>query len=264
MRREKTNYVIQSVSHALDVLEQFADPNAGELGVTELSKRLKLHKNNVFRLLATLESRGYIEQNRASENYRLGIRCLQLGQAYVGNMGVVTQARPVMTELARQARETVYVAMLRRGAMVPVEVVEPERAVRLASPLGTPLPLHCTAAGKALLAFESEDELKALLPDGFAKHTERTPTDRAALAQQLKSVTTSGYAIDMGEYVEDVRAVAVPIRDYARAVIATLAVSGPAYRFQAERIEKELAPMVAKAGREISSRLGYDLGRREG
>jgi DNA-binding IclR family transcriptional regulator len=147
--------------------------------------------------------------------------------------------------------------------MVPIEVVEPERAVRLASPLGAPLPLHCTAAGKALLAFEGEDELKSLLPDGFAKHTERTPTDRAALMQQLKSVATSGYAIDMGEYVEDVRAVAVPIRDYARTVVATLAVAGPAYRFQAERIEKELAPLVSKAGREISSRLGFDLGRRE-
>jgi len=80
-----------SVSHALDVLEQFSG-DSEELGVTELSKRLKLHKNNVFRLLATLESRGYIEQNRTTENYRLGIRCLQLGQAYVGNMGVVTQA----------------------------------------------------------------------------------------------------------------------------------------------------------------------------
>ncbi len=257
MRREKTNYVIQSVAHALDVLEQFAHDSTSELGVTELSKRLKLHKNNVFRLLATLESRGYIEQNRATENYRLGIRCLQLGQSYAGNMGLVAQARPVMTELARHARETVYVAMLRRGAMVPVDVVEAERAVRLASPLGAPLPLHCTAAGKALLAFETEDELKTLVPDGLPKHTERTPTDRAGLMQQLRSVATSGYAIDMGEFVEDVRAVAVPIRDYARTVVATLAVAGPAYRFQAERIEKELAPLVSRAGREISSRLGY-------
>jgi DNA-binding IclR family transcriptional regulator len=258
MRREKTNCVIRP-GRTLDVLEQFADLNTGESASPSLSAA-QAHKNNVFALES---SRGYRAEPRERENYRLGILCLQLGQANVGNMGVVTQARPVMAELARQARETVYVAMLRRGAMVPVEVVEPERAVRLASPLGSPLPLHCTAAGKALLAFEGEDELKALLPDGFAKHTERTPTDRAALAQQLKSVATSGYAIDMGEYVEDVRAVAVPIRDYARAVIATLAVSGPAYRFQAERIEKELAPMVAKAGREISSRLGYDLGRRE-
>ena len=82
VRREKTNYVIQSVSHAFDVLEQFSD-ETDELGVTELSKRLKLHKNNVFRLLATLEYRGYIEQNKATENYRLGLGCLKLGQTFV-------------------------------------------------------------------------------------------------------------------------------------------------------------------------------------
>src|SRR5215510_1203186 len=102
VRREKSNYVIQSVAHALDVLEQFAG-EAEELGVTDLSKRLKLHKNNVFRLLATLESRGYIEQNRATENYRLGIRCLQLGQSYVQHMGLLRQARPlVVLGLERQ------------------------------------------------------------------------------------------------------------------------------------------------------------------
>src|SRR5918912_3861014 len=105
VRREKSNYTIQSVSHALDVLEQF-NGSVDELGVTELSKRLKLHKNNVFRLLATLESRGYIEQNRATENYRLGVRCLQLGQSYVEHMGLLRQARPIMAELDRQARQT--------------------------------------------------------------------------------------------------------------------------------------------------------------
>src|SRR5438552_3912589 len=129
VRREKANYVIQSVSHALDVLEQFAG-DAEELGVTELSKRLRLHKNNVFRLLATLESRGYIEQNRATENYRLGVRCLQLGQSYVDHMGLLRQARPIMAELVRQARETTYLAVLRRAAVVPVEVIEAARAHR--------------------------------------------------------------------------------------------------------------------------------------
>ena len=64
VRRDKTNYVIQSVAHSLDVLEQFFG-EGDELGVTDLSKRLKLHKNNVFRLLATLEARGYIEQNKS-------------------------------------------------------------------------------------------------------------------------------------------------------------------------------------------------------
>src|SRR5579883_3042185 len=108
VRRNKTNYVIQSVAHALDVLEQFFN-DADELGVTELSKRLKLHKNNVFRLLATLEARGYIEQNRATENYRLGIKCLHLGRSYIERMGLVKQARPLLEELVRQVRETAYV-----------------------------------------------------------------------------------------------------------------------------------------------------------
>src|SRR5579885_3155193 len=124
MRREKSNYIIQSVAHALDVLEQFS---------------------------GDADERGVIEQNRATENYRLGVRCLQLGQSYVLHLGLLRQAGPIMQELVRQVRETAYVAVLRRGVLVPVQVVEADRAVRIASPLGEPLPLHCTAAGKAFL-----------------------------------------------------------------------------------------------------------------
>jgi len=262
MRREKSNYIIQSVAHSLDVLEQFLG-EADELGVTELSKRLKLHKNNVFRLLATLESRGYIEQNRATENYRLGIRCLQLGQSYVQHMGLLRQARPIIVELVRHARETSYVSVLRRGAIVPVDAVEADRPVRVTSPLGEALPLHCTAAGKAFLAFEPDDDQRALLPDNLQRFTDRTVIERQALQQQLRQVAQSGYAVDLGEHMEDVRAVAAPIRDYTRTVVGTLAVAGPSYRLQAERIEKELAPLVVKAGRELSNRLGFDVARRE-
>lgn len=262
MRREKSNYVIQSVSHALDVLEQFAG-DADEIGVTELSKLLKLHKNNVFRLLATLESRGYIEQNRATENYRLGIRCLQLGQGFVQRMGLLRQARPILTDLGQQARETTYVAILRRNAIVPVLVTEADRAVRITSQLGEALPLHCTAVGKVTLAHETDEEQRLLLPDPLPRFSERTVVDRAALASQLKSINSQGYATDMGEHIEDVRAVAAPIRDYTRAVVGTIAIAGPAYRLQAERMEKELAPLVVKAARELSGRLGFDGGRRD-
>ena len=262
MRREKSNYIIQSVSHSLDVLEQFSG-DAEELGVTELSKRLKLHKNNVFRLLATLESRGYIEQNRATENYRLGIRCLQLGQSYVQHMGLLRQAQPIMADLVRQVRETTYLAVLRRVAVVPVEVVEADRPVRIVSQLGEALPLHCTAAGKAYLAFESEDDVRALLPDVLPRLTERTIVDRQALLQQLRTVAATGYAVDVGEHLEDVRAVAAPVRDYARNVVGALAIVAPAFRLTPERIDKEVAPLALKAARELSQRLGFDVGRRE-
>lgn len=256
VRREKTNYIIQSVSHALDVLEQFTG-EPGELGITDLSKRLKLHKNNVFRLLATLEARGYIEQNKATENYRLSIGCLRLGQRFVTQMGLLRQARPVMAQVAKASRETTFIAVMRDTVVVPVDAVEAEQPVRLVSRIGDPLPLHCTAAGKIHLAF-ADDQLRATLPETLQKFTEKTVVDRNALGTQLKKIAENGYAVDLGEYIEDVRSVAVPVRDYTRAIIGSLAVSGPAYRLSQERLEKEVIPLMVKAGRELSARLGFE------
>src|SRR5205823_3881671 len=213
MRREKSNYIIQSVSHSLDVLEQFFG-ELDELGVTELSKRLKLHKNNVFRLLATLESRGYIEQNKATENYRLGIRCLQLGQTYVNQMGLLRQARPILEEVSRQSHENTYVAVARRQAIVPLAVVESKLPVRIMSNVGEALPLHSTAVGKVFLAYESEEGLRHVLGTNLEKFTEKTFHEIPALSEHLKSVAERGVAVDNGEYLVDVRAVAAPVRDY--------------------------------------------------
>ena len=258
VRREKSNYVIQSVSHALDVLEQFTgEPD--ELGVTELSKRLKLHKNNVFRLLATLEARGYIEQNKATENYRLSVGCLRLGQRFVVQTGLLRQARPVMSAVSKSSRETAFIAILRNGAVVALDAVEAEQPVRLVSRIGDALPLHCTAVGKTHLAFGDED-LRGRLPDPLPKFTEKTLGDRQALAQQLKKISEVGYAVDVGEHVEDVRSVAVPVRDYTRSLVGSLAIAGPAYRLSHERIDKEVVPLMLQAGRELSSRLGFDEG----
>lgn len=257
MRREKTNYIIQSVSHALDVLEQFSSEH-DELGVTELSKRLKLHKNNVFRLLATLESRGYIEQNKATENYRLGVRCLQLGQTYVGQMGLLRQAHPVIESLASAANETAFVAVLRRACVVPLDAVEAQRPIRMTSRVGEALPLHCTAAGKVQLAFISDADLREALTAGLPKFTDQTITDQHALQDQLKHIAEVGYSTELGEHIAEVHSIAVPIRDYTRNVVGSLAVSGPAHRMSGDRIEKELAPLLQKTGRELSNRLGFN------
>jgi IclR family transcriptional regulator, KDG regulon repressor len=258
VRRDKTNYVIQSVAHSLDVLEQFFG-EGDELGVTELSKRLKLHKNNVFRLLATLEARGYIEQNRSTENYRLGIKCLHLGRRYIHHMGLVRQARPILADIARKTRESAFVAVARRDGVVPLEAAEPDdRPVRITPPIGQCLPLHCTASGKAHLAFDPEEQVRSLLPEHLERFTAQTIIDRGALMEQLHGVARDGYSFDAGEYFEDVASVAVPIRDYTRSVVGSLAVAGPCYRIPTERISHELAPMVVEAGRELSYRLGYN------
>lgn len=256
-RREKTNYFIQSVGHALDVIEQFSS-DVDELGVTDLSKRLKLHKNNVFRLLATLESRGYIEQNKATDNYRLGIRCLLLGQAYLRQVGILRQSGPILRDLSQGSRETVFVGVLRRGAVVPLQEIEGDQAIRIVPLLGQPLPLHCTAAGKVHLAWESEESVKSLLPETLERRTDRTTTRRSDLMADLKSIAQRGYAIDMGEWLPDLRQVAAPVRDYTRAVVGCLALAGPAYRMTQDKIDREIAPLVQKSAQELSTRLGFN------
>lgn len=257
MRREKSNYMIQSVSHALDVIEQFG-VDQEELGVTELSKRLKLHKNNVFRLLATLESRGYIEQNKSTENYRLGLRCLQLGQRYVRQIGLLEQARPVMAEVVKKSKETAVLAVYRSQGMVPVEAVETHQPVRIVPAIGELLPLHCTAVGKAHLAFTADDERDHSLPRTLQRYTDKTITERPALLRHLQEVAQKGFAVDAGEHIADVCAVAVPIRDHTRGVVACLAVAGPAYRLTAEHTAAGIVPLVIDAGKQISSRLGFN------
>ena len=256
VRREKSNYVIQSVSHSLDVLEQF-NGTIDEIGVTELSKRLKLHKNNVFRLLATLEARGYIEQNKITENYRLGLKCLQLGQTFIRQMGLLQQSKATLEELTRSTKESAYVAMRKGTAIIPLDFVEPRRAVRVVSFLGTALPPHCTAAGKVYLVFEGEGGLSQTLPERLERYTDKTIIDRKLLLQQLKEIGERGYAMELGEFTEDVGSVAVPIRDYTRTLVGALAVVGPGDRLSDTVIMNDIAPAVAKAGSDLSKRLGY-------
>ncbi len=256
-KKDKAEYIIQAVSHALDLLEQFHG-DVDELGVTELSKRLKLHKNNVFRLLATLESRGYIEQNRATENYRLGLKSLELGQTFIKQMGLLRQAKPILEKLVSECNETSYVAIFKEGYIVYLDVIETDLTVRVVSRVGSRLPAYCTAAGKIHLAFMSDEEVDALLPSRDLKaFTPATITDREKLKQELRQIMDKGYAIDNEELDLGVRCVAAPIRDYTRRIVGAVSISGPSMRLEDDRIEKELVPLVLQAGEELSTRLGF-------
>ncbi len=256
-KKEKSDYLIQSVSHALDLLEQFHE-EIDELGVTELSKRLNLHKNNVFRLLATLESRGYIEQNKVTENYRLGLKTLELGQTFVKQMGLLRQSRPVLEEMVRECNETSYVAILKDFYIIYLDVVETDLTVRVVPRVGSRLPAYCTAAGKVQIAYLNEEELEQYIPQKELKaYTPHTLTDRDELMRNLKTVAETGYAIDDEELDVGVRCVSAPIRDYTRRIVGAVSISGPSMRLSLERIDKELIPLVKKAAEEISFKLGY-------
>ena len=258
MKREKANYLIQSVSHALDILESFTKTE-DELGVTELSKRLGLHKNNVFRLLATLEHRGYIEQNRTTENYRLGPKTLQLGSIFIEQRECRRQARPVLESLMEGTGETAVVAVLRANKVIYMDSVESGRTVRAVSRIGAMLPAHCTAVGKVQLAFLPSAEIERLFPDRelFPK-TALTLQTREELINALTAIREKGYAIENEECDLEVKSIAAPVRDFSKNVIAAVGIVAPANRLGDELLEKNgFIAQVKDAANALSEKLGY-------
>lgn len=256
-KREKESYVIQSVTNALNLLEEFK-ADRDELGVTELSNRLKLHKNNIFRLLATLESKGYIEQNKATENYRLGVKSLELGQTYIKQLGLVRQAKSFLKEIAEECNEMAYIGMIRQNSVVYLDAEEANQMVKVANRVGWRLPIHCTAIGKAQIGNSSEEELEKLgIFSNMQKFTSNTIVDRGAFIKHLKEIAKQGYAVDNEEYNLGVKCVGAPVRDYTGRIVGGISVSGPSFRMTDEVIKGKIIPVVKDISQKISRRLGY-------
>ncbi|MEZ4755156.1 MAG: IclR family transcriptional regulator [Bdellovibrionota bacterium] len=242
-KREKANYMIQSVSHAVDVLEELSKAGA-EVGVTELSKRLKLHKNNVFRLLATLELRGYVEQNLETEDYRLGVKSLQLGQAYLAQSDLVQRSLPIMRKLSESTGETVSLAILQNGQVQFPISIGSKRPVSVAARNNTSVPAKMSAAGRLLTAQLPDSILDELLAGN-------SPQD-AAIKNQLNELRSSGMITDKAAIEPDVTTVAKLIRGHNDQVVGAIEILAPQYRAKLE----DLTSAVKEAASNLSSTLG--------
>lgn len=243
MKREKSNYMIQSVSHALDVIEELCKAN-GEVGVTELSKRLKLHKNNVFRLLATLELRGYVEQNKETEDYRLGVKALQMGQSYLSQSTLVGRGTPILKELAEAIGETVSLVTLQGGNVQFPISIESKRPVKVAPRIAVSFPAKLNAAGRLLTAQLSD----AMLAEILASNT----VQDAAIKTQLAELRTSGQIVDRGAIEADVVSICRVIRGNNNEVVGAIEVLAPQYRAKIDG----LMPKIEEAAAQLSTALG--------
>ncbi len=261
MKRAKADYTIQAVAHAFDLLEEFRESGEEELGVTELASKLRLHKNNVFRLLATLESRGYVEQNPVSQNYRLGIKVLELGQAFVRQTGLLRHSDAVLRSIVEKVNETAYVTVIREGAVVYLNAVEADRTVRVVSRVGHRLPIFASACGKAQAAFWKPDQLDHELREVAKKtskaYTPNTIVDPEKLREELRVTAARGYGLDNEEYELGVRCVAAPVFDYTGGIRGAITVSGPSSRMTEPRIQNEIVPVITAAAKELSRQLGH-------
>jgi len=256
-RRKEASYIIKSVNNALNLLEEF-NGDKDELGVTELSNRLNLHKNNIFRLLATLETKGYIEQNKLRESYRLGMKNLELGQTFIKQLGLVRPVKPFLKEIVKECNEMAHIGIVRQNSVVCLDVEESNQTVKVTNHVGLRLPIHCTAIGKAQIAYATEEELEKLgILDNMERFTPNTIVNKGEFIKQIKEVARRGYALDNEEYNPGVRCVAVPIRDYSGRVVGGISVSGPSFRMTDEILKEKIIPALKAAGEKASKRLGF-------
>jgi IclR family transcriptional regulator, KDG regulon repressor len=250
----------KSLQKALRILVYMGEQTP-EAGVTELAGALGLTKATVHRLLNAMERFALIERDEVTERYRLGLKLHQLGNRAVESRTLRTEAHRLLLEMSRRSRETVSLATPAPGGVVCLDRLDsPHTIINICTPIGSLFPAHCTAAGKAILAYMADDEVENLVQRyGLKQYTPFTITDISNLKENLRLTRQRGYAVDHQELERGLSAVAAPVLSAHERVIAAIGIAGPTLRFRG----KELAEKVALAT-EVAARLAMALGRLEG
>jgi len=244
--------VLTKVLSIFDIL----DRTPGGLQLRSIAELTKLNKSTAWRFLAHLEKAGYVVRDGAGA-YLLGPRLVHLGSGstYQGTICKVSQ--PILEELWRGTGETVNLGILDGKEVLYLSVLESPHSFRLVSKPGMRRPLHCTALGKAILAWQPSDARDELLAaTKFEKMTSRTLTRPMDLIRELGRIQSRGYALDNEEVVEGARCIAAPVLDCAGYVAAGVSVSGPVIRMPRPRVA-EIAEAVKRSASRISALLGY-------
>lgn len=250
--------LVQSVDRAITVLEILA--RSGASSVSDLARRLDVHKSSVSRLLATLERRGIVEQETGGGRYGLGAGIVRLARSARDQSDVVAVARPVARpvaeRLSRLTGETVNVSVIEGNEVVNIEEVNLSDSVLGVSWLGSHTQLHNTANGKVFLAHMSPARANGLLRAELTSATDRTVTDPKLLRAQLELIREQGHAWQREELEPGLTAVAAPIFDASGDTLAALSVAGPSFRLTPDR-EGELTELTKNAAADVSRKLGW-------
>jgi len=253
------SYQIAAVDRAfalLEVLAQYPD-----LGVTELAERTGNTKSLVFRLLYTLERRGYVLKNADDRTYSLGYRTLFLADQTRRQSRLIAAASAFLDELADDTREN---ALVREElSSVCIAMRESPRPLRLFAQVGKRGPLHAGGGPKVLLAHAPAAVREAVLSGRLEGYTATTLTSRERLEPALADIRRLGFTLSIGELDSDVFSMASPVRDYTGEVVAALSVAGPVSRLTGE-MRVRIRTKVIDAAFRLSEALGLENWRARG
>jgi IclR family KDG regulon transcriptional repressor len=247
---------VGTLSRTLRILELICDSPKG-MRLKDISEKTGFNKSTAYRFLAHLEREGYLVRN-GSQSYVLGIRFIEMAARGNWLEGLRSIAWPLLLDLQRTTSETVNLAILDVDSVLYVEVLESPHAFRLVSRPGMKRPVHCTALGKALLAFLPESDQERLINSlTLERLTARTITSSASLRKEIANICEKGYAVDDEEAVLGARCVAAPVLDSKVHAIAAVSLAGPLSRLTRAKI-----PSLAKALQNTAMAISAGIGAR--
>lgn len=246
-------YTIQSVDKALDLIEILAEQ--GSLNLLELAERLDQPKSSTYRIVLTLQNRGFIDRDDEDGKYCLGYKQLMITRALLERSTLRGAALPEMKKLSERYGDTVNLGILNEGSVVYVEILESSYMLRMTDTVGSRSPFHATAIGKAITSFMPETDVRQLAEVyGLQDFTPNTITSYPLLGQELAKIRQEGYAFDDQEIVEGARCIAAPIFS-SRGVEGALSLSGAMHRFSDAAVP-DIAAEVRRAAEAASRKLG--------
>ncbi|MDR7522593.1 MAG: IclR family transcriptional regulator [Armatimonadota bacterium] len=250
-------YTVRVVDRALEVLELLRD--AGRpLALHEISNRLGIVKSSGFRLLCTLERRGYVERADSNGGYRLGARLLSYRDASMTHRPLTEVALPHMHRLHEAFGETINLGVLRDGEVLYLEMLESPHSFRMAARIGTRSPMHSTALGKAIAAYLPAEEVEAIIRvRGLPALTPRTITSPAGFRRELARIKARGYSEDNGETEPEASCLGAPIFGASGEVVGAISLSGPTSRVRP--IKAKAARALVEACAAISRGMGFGV-----
>jgi IclR family KDG regulon transcriptional repressor len=241
---------IQSLARGLKILDLLSQAQDG-VSITELAGTLGVDKGSASRLVATLVHHGYAEKDEQTRRFHLGTCVVTLSRSVLARLPLREAGKPYLRQLMELTGECAHLAVPSQGKVLYIDQVESPATLRVNAQVGTLNPLHCTALGKALLAF-GDLELPPLL-ESFTPHT---LTDPNRLLKNLEQIRSQGYALDDEEFDLGVRCIAAPVFDFRGKAVASFGISGPATRITHERLPG-LASTVVEIGKALSERISF-------
>jgi DNA-binding IclR family transcriptional regulator len=257
--KDDGNYIVPGLERGLKILAEFS-PREPVLGAPELSKRLKIPRTTVFRLLQTLESLGFLERADKDRNYRLGVAVLRLGFEYLSSLELTDLGLPIIETLRTSTGLTSHILIRDGRDVVFVAKAQSQEPIfsSVKVNVGTRLPAHATTHGHVLMGDLSLDELRALYPEPvLERFTRLTPETVEALYDMVRADAERGYAISQSSFERGISVVTAPVRNDTGRIVAVITTTIPRPEIDATLLETGLVDKVRHAAAELSSRLNY-------